>query len=262
MRFASLALLTVLTGVPAPLPGQAMTEGPEVQGQRLAEQAAGRLGGYGTLSARLTIVLRRNGGDERVRAVRLRSMETGNGGERTLVVFDEPRDVRGTALLTATRREGDDEQWLYLPALRRVKRIATGSGSFMGTEFAYEDIATQDPRKYHHRYRGDELLEGTTVAVVERFPVNPGSQYRRQVMWIDREHQVLRIDYYDRDDVLLKTLHFRGYRTHATRFPRADEMEMVNHRTGAVTVLRWSDYDFHSRLTERDFDPANLGGAP
>jgi hypothetical protein len=179
------------------------------------------------------------------------------------VVFEEPRDVRGTALLTIAAPGRDDEQWLYLPAVGRVKRIASQSrsGAFMGTEFSYEDIAADDAANYRYGALRDDTLDGVPVTVIERYPLNAASSYRRQVLWIDRDDRLLRIDYYDRTDAPLKTLSFRGYRLRAGRFWRPDEMEMVNHQTLASTTLRWNTYRFGAGLSARDFEPAALDRA-
>ncbi len=74
-------------------------------------------------------------------------------GDKSLFVFDEPRDVQGTAFLIHAHREDADDQWLYLPALKRVKRISSAnrSGSFMGSEFAYEDMTAQEVEKFTYR---------------------------------------------------------------------------------------------------------------
>lgn len=231
------------------------------RGRQLAADAYRQLTGYGDATARLTIIVGNGRDEERRRSVRWRSIEPRGGGERTLVVFEEPRDVRGTALLTVTRPGAEDEQWLYLPAMNRVKRIASHSrsGSFMGTEFSYEDIALPDVGRYRHRWIGEDSLEGVAAWRVERLALDPASQYGRQVVWIDRDHhRLLRIDFFDRNDQPLKTLRFVGYRLYGERYWRPDELRMVNHRTGATTVIEWRDYRFRMGLAERDFDPAVL----
>jgi Outer membrane lipoprotein-sorting protein len=156
---------------------------------------------------------------------------------------------------------GPDDQWLFLPALKRVKRIASDnkSGPFMGSEFAYEDITSQEVEKYKYKYLKDETLDGQDCHVIERYPVDPKSGYTRQVVWIDkREFRNHRIDYFDRKDALLKTLVFRGYQQYLDRYWRSDEMHMVNHQNGKETRLIFDDYRFRPGLTERDFDRASL----
>ena len=89
-------------------------------------------------------------GQESRRQLRVQVLEVSDDGDKSLFVFDEPRDVQGTAFLIHAHREDADDQWLYLPALKRVKRISSAnrSGSFMGSEFAYEDMTAQEVEKF------------------------------------------------------------------------------------------------------------------
>lgn len=257
------ALLTLcVTARPVVAQTPAAPATPAQRGRDIALRANRQLKGYGDAEADVTIVLKTRRGDPRVWSVRLLSLERPSG-ERTIVVFEEPRDVRGTALLTIAASGRDDEQWLYLPAIGRVKRIASQnrSGAFMGTEFSYEDIAADDAEKYRYGAVREDTLDGVPVTVVERYPLDAASSYRRQLLWIDRDYRPLRIDYYDRSDAPLKTLSFRGYRLRAGRFWRPDEMEMVNHQTLASTTLRWNTYRFGVGLSARDFEPAALDRA-
>ncbi|MFV2082393.1 MAG: outer membrane lipoprotein-sorting protein, partial [bacterium] len=194
--------------------------------------------------------------------IRIRTLEVEGDGDKSLSIFDTPGDVKGTAFLTFTHKKRDDDQWLYLPALKRVKRISSRnkSGSFMGSEFAYEDIASQEIEKYTHKWIRDEVYEGQECFVIERYPVDKkNSGYTRQVIWIDKsEYRVLKTDYYDRKDSLLKTLLFTGYRRYLNKYWRPDEMYMVNHQNGKSTLLVWTNYKFRTGLKDRDFSKNSL----
>lgn len=241
--------------------GGVAAQTPEERGLEVAVEADRRDTGFGNFTASLRMVLRNRHGQESSRQMRSRTLEVEGDGDKTMIVFDEPRDVQGTALLTFTHREGQDDQWLYLPALRRVKRIASNnkSGPFMGSEFAFEDIASQEVEKYTYRYLGEEDLDGVQTVFMERYPVDPRSGYTRQIVWYDlEEYRPLRIDFYDRKDDLLKTLTYEGYQQYLGEYWRADVMRMVNHQNGKSTVLMWSDYEFQVGLTDRDFDQNSL----
>ena len=156
---------------------------------------------------------------------------------------------------------GADDQWLYLPALKRVKKISSNnkSGPFMGSEFAFEDLSSQEVEKYTYKYLGDDVLDGINCFMLERDPVDPKSGYTVQIVWIDKEdYKPLKVDYYDRKSSLLKTLTFSNYKQYLDKYWRASEMNMVNHQTGKSTQLIWSDYKFATGLTERDFDKNSL----
>ena len=234
---------------------------PPADGRAIAAEANRRATGFGDFSAELRMVIRGKEGDERTRELMIRTLNHGDGEERTVVRFHAPRDLRRTALLSVTHTDGSSDQWLYLPALQRVNRIvgAGRTGSFMGSEFAYEDVGAMGVDQYTYRLVGTETLDGLLVWVVERRPKDSASQYLRQVVWYDQEqYRVLRIDYFDRRDALLKTLRLRGFRQYQTRFWRPDEMEMINHQTGASTILTWQKYVFGIGLTARDFEPGRL----
>jgi predicted RND superfamily exporter protein len=230
---------------------------PEERGLEIAIEADRRDAGFGDSQAMLTMILTNRHGEQSTRGLRNRTLEVVDDGDKTLVIFDDPRDVKGTAFLSYSHKEGSDDQWLYLPALKRVKRIASNnkSGPFVGSEFAYEDISSQEVEKYTYKYLRDETVDGVEYFVIERYPVDPKSGYTRQVGWIDQaEYRAHKIDFYDRKDSLLKTLTYHGYQQYLDQYWRPDEMRMVNHQTGKGTTLAWNDYEFQTGQTDRDFD--------
>ncbi|MBV2120449.1 MAG: outer membrane lipoprotein-sorting protein [Candidatus Thiodiazotropha sp. (ex Ctena orbiculata)] len=252
----SLILATLLL---TPAVTLAMTA--EERGLEIAKEVDSRDTGFHDFKASMTMLLKNRHGEESLRDMRNQTLEVEDDGDKTLVVFDEPRDVKGTALLSFSHKVGDDDQWLYLPALKRVKRIASRnkSGPFMGSEFAYEDISSQEVEKYTYKFIEESEHDGIASYLVERYPVDPNSGYTRQQMWVDKARYIpIKIDYYDRKNVLLKTLVFRGYQQYLDQYWRADEMFMENHQTGKSTLLTWKQYDFRSGLTDADFNKNSL----
>lgn len=240
-----------------------MAQTAEERGRTIAQEAYRRDSGFHDMTAVLTMVIRSANGRERTWEMRTKVLDVPGDGNKTLVVFDHPRDLRGTALLTFSHRTSSD-QWLYLPAVRRVKRIASANQmeSFLGSEFSYEDIGSQMLETYRYHLVREEAVDGRDAFVVERVPLNPASGYGRQIVWFDTDtYRILRIDYYDRAEQFVKTLTISGYRLYLDRFWRPDAMLMVNHQTGASTTLRWRDYAFATGLTDRDFDQHSLKGA-
>lgn len=252
-------MAAIATGV---ITARLVAQDAAARGLEIAVEADRRDSGFGDFTAELTMTLRNRHGQESVREMRNRTLEVLDDGDKTLVIFDRPRDVQGTALLSFSHRVGSDDQWLYLPALRRVKRIASNNkaGPFMGSEFAYEDISSQEVEKYtDYRFVGEEELDGAATFVVERVPVDENSGYTRQIVWYDQEeYRVVKVDFYDRRNVLMKTLTYAGYQQYLGRYWRADEMNMVNHQTGKSTTLRWANLEFQTGLTDRDFDQSSL----
>jgi outer membrane lipoprotein-sorting protein len=251
------AIVAVLLGSATACLGQA----PEEKGRLIAEEASRRSAGYGDTTARLRMVLRNRQGQVSERELRVRSLEV-EGGTRSLCIFDAPPDVKDTILLTHTHKVQADDQWLYLPAEKRVRRIAAQnkSGSFVGSEFSYEDLASPVVEKYTYLWLRDEALDGQECFVVERRPKDGRSSgYVREVAWLDKqEYRMLKVDYYDRKDSLLKTLTLKDYRKYLDRFWRPHDMAMTNLQTGKSSQLIWSDVAFHTGLTENDFSQASL----
>lgn len=236
--------------------GAAMAQTAEERGLEIATEADRRDSGFHDFRATMTMLLRNRRGEESLREMRSMTLEVEGDGDKTLIIFDQPRDVKGTALLSFTHKTRPDDQWLYLPALKRVKRISSKnkSGPFMGSEFAYEDIGSQEIEKYTYKYLKDEQLDGLPMFVIERDPLDENSGYTRQLVWIDQqEYRPFKVDYYDRKNKLLKTLSYKGYKQYLGRFWRADEMFMSNHQTGKSTLLSWLDYQFQVGLTDKDF---------
>ena len=245
-------------------PAMASAETPEEKGLAIAVEADQRDIGWGDAETTMTMTLRNKQGEESVREMRSRSLEVADDGDKGLIIFDRPKDVRGTALLTFSHKTGSDDQWLYLPALKRVKRIASNnkSGPFMGSEFAYEDISSQEVDKYTYTYLRDEEFDGQKCFVIERIPVDEKSGYTKQIAWIDQaEYRAQKIDFYDRKKSLMKTLTMHGYKQYLDKHWRPAELQMVNLQTGKSTTLSFADYKFKTGLEEGDFDQASLARA-
>ena len=234
---------------------------PEEQGLAIAVESDRRDQGYGDQTVKLEMILKNRHGEESRRRIRVSTLEGTSDGDKSQTVFNEPADVKGTALLTFSHKKEEDEQWLYLPALKRVKRITSSnkSGSFMGSEFAYEDIGSQEVQKFTYKFLREESCEAGQCFVMERYPVSKHSGYTRQVVWTDKaEYRPYRIDYYDRKNSLLKTLTWKGYKQYLNKHWRADEMFMLNHQNGKSTLLKWSDYKFRAGLKDSDFNQESL----
>ncbi len=253
-----LLLLLPLLGL---LPMASPAQTPEDKGLAIAVEADKRDLGWSDSSADMSMILRNRQGEQSERAIRVRSLEVDGDGDKSLTIFDHPADVKGTAFLSYTHAIKPDDQWLYLPALKRVKRISSAnkSGPFMGSEFAYEDISSQEVEKYDYKYLRGETLDGQQAFVVERTPRYKHSGYTKQIVWIDEQHyRVLKVEYYDRKGAHLKTLNMTGYRQYLDKYWRANRMDMVNHQNGKSTSLLWSDYRFKNGLSARDFDRNSL----
>ena len=235
----------------------------EQHGREIAAEADRRDRGWGDNASVMRMILRNRNGDESVRELRRQVLETNEegAGDKSILTFDAPRDVAGTSLLSHTKILEPDDQWLFLPALARVKRISSAnkSGPFVGSEFAYEDLASQEIEKYEYRFVREETCGDTACFVVERVPRYEHSGYTKQVVWWDTdEYRIQRIDFYDRKDSLLKTLAYDGYQRYLDRYWRPDRMTMENHQNGKSTELVFTEWTFANGLREGDLTPSRL----
>ena len=241
----------------------AWAETPAEKGRAIAREMDRRDQGFGDSRVDLKMILKNRAGQTSTRQLRMSTLEVAarDDGDKILIVFERPGDIEGTALLSYTHIARADDQWLFLPALKRVKRISSAnkSGPFVGSEFAYEDMLSQEVAKYTYRWLRDEPCGALSCFVVERIPVYENSGYTRQVVWIDREqYSAMKIAFFDRKGDVLKTLQYKGYRKYLDRYWRPDELFMENHQTGKTTTLAFSDYGFRVGVKARDFTPGRL----
>ena len=259
-KYAAFVFITLLVSA------QCIAETPQEKGLAIAIESDARDLGWVSSESVLTMQLRNRHGESSTRELTIKSLET-NGpglGDRSLTVFSSPKDIDGTAFLSHTKITEQDDQWLYLPALKRVKRISSSnkSGPFVGSEFAFEDLSSQEVEKYTYTYLKNEAIDGMDCFVVDRVPVYENSGYTRQVAWIDSaEYRPMKIEFYDRKKALLKTLVFSDYKQYKDKFWRAHTLTMENHQTGKSTDLKFGDYTFDANLSEALFTPARLTSA-
>lgn len=233
----------------------------EQKGLDISVEAKKRDLGWQDSTADMTMLLRNKQGQESIREIKMKSLEVQNDGDKSLTIFNKPRDVKGTAFLSFSHPVEADEQWLFLPALKRVKRISSRnkSGPFMGSEFAFEDLSSFEVEKYTYKFLAEEPLNELKMFKVEQYPVDENSGYTRRIVWLDtQEYRVYKIDFYDRKDSLLKTLTFSDYKQYLTKHWRADKQEMINHQNGKSTELLWSNYAFKTGLVDGDFNRNSL----
>lgn len=233
----------------------------EEKGLAIAVESDNRDKGWADSSANMKMVLRNRHGKESVREIRVTNLEMENDGDKGLTVFDTPRDVKGTAFLSYSHALVPDEQWIFLPALKRVKRISSSnkSGPFMGSEFAYEDISSFEVPKYSYTYLRDETIDGIECFVSELRPQYKHSGYTKTHVWIDKaEYRVQKIEFYDRKDSLLKIQRFKDYKLYLDQYWRAHTQTMENQQNGKSTTLHWDNFQFRTGLTDKDFEKMTL----
>jgi hypothetical protein len=148
------------------------------------------------------MILQERDGRPRSRDMATFTRDLDDGGTETLIRFHSPADVENTGLLVHDHPDGERDQWLYLPALDRVRRIASDrqGGRFVGSDLFFEDLGDRLPELDEHSLMGDDTYEGAPVTVLGSTPTEPrNSVYSKRVSWIHLETLIpLRIDFYQR----------------------------------------------------------------
>lgn len=249
---AALSLASVTT---------AFAQTPEEKGYAIAKERKQRDIGWGDSQQASKMILHNAQGEESVREIRIKTLEIADDGDKGLTIFDKPADVKGTAFLSFSHISKPDDQWLYLPALKRVKRISSRnkSGPFMGSEFSYEDLSSFELDKYKFKYLRDDVINGVPVFVVESIPVDRYSGYSKQISWIDqKDYKALRIEFFDRKKSHLKTLELTDYRLYLDKYWRPHTMTMTNHQNKKDTVFVVDSLEFNVGLSKKDFNKNSL----
>lgn len=241
------------------------TESAADKGRHFAEQWRLSDAGYQDSTASIRMTLIEKGGASSDRFMRMSSLETAsaakNIGDKVLLTFAAPASIKDSKVLIHSMVREGDQVWLYLPALKRVKRVASAdrSGSFSGSEFSYEDIGSMEVGNYEYEWLRNEPCGDGQCAVVKQVPLYLYSGYSHIVVWYDvKDYRQLKIDYYDRKGSLFKTLSLTDYEQFLGKYWRALTMNMVNHVTGKKSVLKSSDVYFRTGMRETSFDPSNL----
>ena len=265
--FKGVGISVAMTGAlvtTALIVGDVEAASPEQEkGLEIAREIDRRDHGFRDSKVRMKMVLTNRQGQSSTRELRLETLEVPDSelGDKSLTVFDHPRDIKGTAFLSFTKILDPDDQWLYLPALKRVKRISSAnkSGPFVGSEFAYEDLTSFEVAKYAYTWLRDEPCGALECFVVERIPQYERSGYSRQIAWVDKvEYRIVRVEFYDRKDSLLKTLESTDWNQYLDQYWRQHRMHMVNHQTGKETVLEFEPYSFREGVNESNFNKSRL----
>lgn len=244
----------------------AWAETPEEKGYRIALEADKQGDGYVDSVSKMKMILINKKGQETVREMKSKDIEGVNGsGGKGLTVFLSPKDQKGTALLNHAHADKDDDQWLYLPALKRVKKIASKnkSGPFLGSEFSFEDIGgSSSIDKNDYKWVGDEVINGRDCYILESYPKDKNSGYTKQVAWIDKEdYRAYKVEYYDRKHSHLKTMTISEYKKYLDKFWRPGNMYMENHQTRKKTRILMTDTQFGVGLTDKEFTKNSLSRA-
>ncbi|MGD9940975.1 MAG: outer membrane lipoprotein-sorting protein [Clostridia bacterium] len=212
-------------------------------------------------SGLLTMTLIDAKGKERVRSLDQR-LATFGGVEKKIMEFLSPADVKGTSFMNwSYDEEGrSDDQWIYLPALKRVKRISSDSkgDAFMGSDFTYDDLAERHPSRDTHTIIGTESLDGEACWIIESKAKDTSEVYSKTVSWISKDRLTgIKRDYYDRKGALLKTLTVQELKT-IDGYLMITITEMHTIRKNTRTRMVFDDLKLDTGITDDLFSERTL----
>lgn len=209
----------------------------------------------------VTMTLISKTGRKRERSILVFSKDYGDM-EKTVMSFQAPKDVSGVGYLTWEYDEKgkDDDMWLYMPALKKVRRIAGSAKNddFMGTDFTYEDMGSRDLDKDTHTIKGEEDINGSPCWIIESVPKQKGEAYSRRTIWVRKDNFVIaKIDFYDRQEKLLKQLSVSDIRQ-INGIWTSGRMEMKNVQDSHTTVIELKNVEYNVPINDSFFSAAAL----
>ena len=226
-----------------------------ITNQELAQKSDDVMSGYVDSVSLMEMKLINAQGQQKIRQMNMKVLE-GKEADKSLMEFSTPADVKGTKFLNYEHIAKDDDQWLYLPALKRVKRIASKnkSGAFMGSEFSYEDLSAFNVKKY--TYTGDatlSTLDGKDIYIGQSTPISKYSGYTKLITYVNKDTFLIqKIEYFDRKKELLKTSYFTDYKQFG-KINRIGKITMKNVQNDKSTILTWLKEDIKIGLSSKKF---------
>ena len=211
-----------------------------------------------TSSSTATLTIHSKKGSDRIREVIMMSKDYGDV-EKSAIVFTTPKDVSGTGYLMFDydEEDKDSDSWLYMPAMKKTRRIASSGseseGSFMGTDFTYQDMGDRSINKYDYNLLGEETVDGVACYKVECISKAHTEKDPRYISYIGKADYILRkCEFYDRQDTLHRVLTCTDFTT-IKGFTTAQKMKMENVQTGTWSLIetkniKYDDEDIDDSL--------------
>jgi hypothetical protein len=219
---------------------------------------------FSSMEMKATLKIYDSKGRERVRQINTISGEFGDA-EKTVIRFTSPPDIKGTAMLIHDYDSKDDDMWIYLPALRKTRRIVSNekSKSFMGSEFSNADMSKPNSGDFTHKILGTEEYQSNTCWKIESRCKDEDKEdmygYSRKVTWITKDKYLsLKIAYYDYNDDLLKVQTLKEYKKQSNGKYFAYKMEVVNKQNQRKSTMTINEFKLGSTKPESYFSSSTL----
>lgn len=216
------------------------------------------------MSANLVMTLTNSRGSTRERSIQ-QFRQTDSDGEKKIMFFLAPSDVKDTSFLSYSYSDGrSDDQWIYLPALSRVKRVASDkkNDSFMGSDFTYDDMGTRHPSADTHKVLRTETIDGRKCLVVESIPKEDKPTYAKTLAWVVEDEWIgLKKEFYLPNGKLGKKLEIESYEKTDGVWVITD-MTMSNVDKGSSTKIQMLDVTFNNDLKDSVFTERQMKIGP
>jgi outer membrane lipoprotein-sorting protein len=214
-----------------------------------------------TVSTRSRMVIQAKGGSTSERLIDQYSKD-GPKGKRTMIVFQQPDTVKGTRFLTMENAGSADDRWIFLPGVGKVRRMAAseGSGSFVGTDFSYDDIAStsRSADLDTHTLLREENLDSVACYVIQSVPKDNSYQYSKMLLWIAKDTKLtLKIELYDKRNTLVKVAEMSGIKEVQGRLTTT-VTKMTTLSAGTATTIFMDIIKYDDPIPEQVFTTAYL----
>jgi len=208
------------------------------------------------MAGNLIMTIENSRGNQRVREIK-QFVKSVKSGEKKIMFFLSPADVKNTSFMTWSYDEKgkSDDQWIYLPALKKVKRISSDSKGdyFMGSDFTYDDLGDRHPMDDTHTILREEVVNGEETIVIESVPKDEEYMYSRTVTWVIKDTWIgLKKEFYDEDDELLKILTVEGQKSFGDVIILT-KVKMNNVQRNQFTIMEFSDVQIDTGIPNNKF---------
>lgn len=253
-HLAMIAIIALATTVPL----AAQISGTDVM-QHVFDRPSGD-----TMQATLNMTITNSRGSTRERSIVQFRKDDGET-EKKIMFFTAPADVRNTSFLSFSYADGkNDDQWIYLPALGRVRRIASDKSneSFMGSDFTYDDMGARHPDEDTHTILREETIDGWSCYVVESIPVESNSDFAKTISWVIKDEWIgLKKEFLDTKGEVIRTLTIEDYEKIDNIWVITD-MTMSNLQKNTSTRIMMDEVSFNDTLRDSFFTERQMKMGP
>ena len=226
----------------------------QITGSEIMEKVYNRPTGS-DIQSTLTMTLTNSRGSTRVREIKQFIKQFGED-EKKIMFFVAPSDVKNTSFMSWSYGDGQsDDMWIYLPALKKTKRISSSSKSdyFMGSDFTYDDLGGRHPSEDTHTFLREETINGKDCYVVESIPKDSDYLYSKTISWVVKDEWFgMKKDFYDEDEEFLKSLIINEYEK-VNGYWVIPEMEMYNEQKDHSTLMQLKDIKIGDGINDSQF---------